>query len=112
VSSAWPTPRRSRSRRAGVTRAALRHHFGIRADLLIAVLDHLSDEIVRLTQDLQTGLLPLEARIKVIIRRLWTVYTIPSFLGASSDGVLYQTLRRHTRDIYRVSDRIGTLPST
>ena len=69
--------------------------------------------MLRLTRALPTGGLPLETRIRVIIRRYWTVYSSPTFLavlniflGAKSDDVLYAMLRRHTRDIYRINDQI------
>jgi AcrR family transcriptional regulator len=99
--------------RAGLSRGALQHQFGTRLDLLVAVIDYLSDEMLRLTEGLPASGLPLSERIDAILKKYWEIYAGPIFMavlhvfvGARSEPGVYKQLRNHISGIYRVNDRV------
>jgi AcrR family transcriptional regulator len=99
--------------RASLSRGALQHQFGTRLDLLFAVLDHLSDEMLRHTQRLPAAGLTLGERIDAILKKYWEIYSGPTFMavlhvfiGAGAEPGVYKKLRNHITDIYRINDRI------
>jgi AcrR family transcriptional regulator len=99
--------------RAGLSRGALQHQFGTRLDLLVAVIDYLSDEMLRLTEGLPASGLTLSERIDAILKKYWEIYAgsifmavLHVFIGARSEPGVYKHLRNHMADIYRVNDRV------
>lgn len=98
--------------RAGVSRGALQHQFHTRYDLLAAVGDQLTGDMLALSADLTTASLPLAARIDAAVNHYWTVYTGKTFLaildislGVKHDSRLLRPIRRHFENVYRASDK-------
>jgi AcrR family transcriptional regulator len=99
------------ARRAGVSRGALQHHFGTRYDLLTAVGDRLTVDMLALSEDLTARGRSPEARVRAAVRHYWSVYTGKTFLavlnihlGLKSDRGSVVRLRRHFANVYRGSD--------
>ena len=97
--------------RAGVSRGALQHQFGTRYELLAAVSDQLTQEMVTLAGKRQSRAATLEKRVEAIVILYWRVYSSPTFLavlnirfGLTNDSPLRARLSRHYGDIYRGSD--------
>jgi AcrR family transcriptional regulator len=63
--------------RAGVTRGAVQHHFGSRADLLIAVVDDLGLALSR-SKDIPSGL-PIAERVSQSVDQTWQLLRSPHF---------------------------------
>jgi AcrR family transcriptional regulator len=64
---------------ANVSRGALQHHFATKADLIVAVIDRVSEEL-NLRFDVESlRAAPLEARVAAIVDRYWDVFTGASF---------------------------------
>ena len=101
------------ARRAGVSRGALQHQFGTRYELLMAVSDRLTQDMMTLADQRRTReALPLDRRIKTIVMLYWRAYSSPTFLavlnirfGLTNDSPLRARLNRHYSDIYRSSDQ-------
>ena len=95
---------------AGVSRGALQHHFGSRYDLIAAVNDRLTNDMLALGEDLQAGTLPLARRVDAVIAHYLSVYTSPIYLAVLNmslgirDEPMRKRVRRHVADIYRKSD--------
>jgi len=68
---------------AEVSRGALQHHFATKADLIIAVIDRVSDELNLRFDVGSLAAAPLEERVAAIVDRYWDV-----FMGASFRAVL------------------------
>lgn len=64
---------------ANVSRGALQHHFATKADLIVAVIDRVSDELNLRFDVTALAAAPLEKRVAAIIDRYWEVFTGPSF---------------------------------
>jgi AcrR family transcriptional regulator len=68
--------------RAGVSRGALLHHYGSRADLMLAAVDHLGrqrvDELVRLAQ----AAAPRTGRIEWAVKEIWSTFQGPLFIAS------------------------------
>lgn len=99
------------ARRAGVSRGALQHQFGTRYQLLAAVSDQLTLNMLAVDRSLRAGG-RLEVRVRSALAHYWRVYTGPVFLavlnirfGATDDAPLNARLRRHFAGIDRSSDR-------
>ena len=95
---------------AGVSRGALQHHFSSRYDLIAAVNDRLTNDMLALGEDLQAGTLPLAKRIDAVIEHYLSVYTSPIYLAVLNmslgirDETMRKRVRRHVAEIYRKSD--------
>ena len=96
---------------AGVSRGALQHHFGARYDLIAAVNERLTNEMLALGDELSAEKLLLPARVDAVIRHYWSVYTSTTYLailnislGIRDDDPMRRRVRRHFLDIYRKSD--------
>ena len=63
--------------RAGVSRGAVQHHFGSRAELLIAVVDDLGLALSR-TKDIPSNL-PIGERVSRSIHQTWQLLRSPHF---------------------------------
>ena len=99
------------ARRAGVSRGALQHQFGTRYELLAAVSDQLTQDMVTLADKRQSRAATLDKRVEAIVTLYWRVYSSPTFLavlnirfGLTNDSPLRARLSRHYGDIYRGSD--------
>jgi AcrR family transcriptional regulator len=97
--------------RAGVSRGALQHQFGTRHDLLTAVGDQLTVDMLALSEDLSTRGQSVEARVRRAIDYYWSVYSGKTFLavlnihlGLKNDQGASSRLRRHFANAYRGSD--------
>jgi AcrR family transcriptional regulator len=67
------------AQQANVSRGALQHHFATKADLIVAVIDRVSEELnLRFDVDALAAA-PLEARVAAIVDRYWEVFTGASF---------------------------------
>jgi AcrR family transcriptional regulator len=68
--------------RAGVSRGALLHHYGSRADLMVAAVEHLcrqrAAEVLALVQEAA----PKRGRVAWAVRVLWRTFDGPLFLAA------------------------------
>jgi AcrR family transcriptional regulator len=64
---------------ADVSRGALQHHFATKADLIIAVIDRVSDELNLRFDVGSLAAAPLEERVAAIVDRYWDVFMGPSF---------------------------------
>jgi AcrR family transcriptional regulator len=67
------------AQQANVSRGALQHHFATKADLIVAVIDRVSDELNLRFDVASLASAPLEARVAAIVDRYWDVFTGPSF---------------------------------
>ncbi len=88
--------------RAGVTRGALQYHFSSRADLDVAVIDHVMTEFNFRVDTRELAPKPLETRVDALIDAYWKAFTGPMFraalniwLGVVSDPPLAQRLQDH-----------------
>lgn len=89
------------AQQANVSRGALQHHFATKADLIVAVIDRVSEELnLRFDVD-SLAAAPLEARVAAIVNRYWEVFTGPSFravlgisLGIAGEPALAARLSR------------------
>jgi AcrR family transcriptional regulator len=98
------------AREAGVSRGALQHQFGTRYELLAAVSDRLTEEMLAVDRRLRAGG-SLERRVHAALMHYWRVYSGPAFLavlnirfGATGEAPLSARLRRHYAGIDRGSD--------
>jgi AcrR family transcriptional regulator len=96
---------------AGVSRGALQHHFKTRYDLITAVNDKLTTDMLALGETFDAAKLSLRLRVEKIIAHYWTVYTSPAYLailnislGIQDDETMRRRVRRLLVDIYRRSD--------
>jgi AcrR family transcriptional regulator len=64
---------------ANVSRGALQHHFATKADLIVAVIDRVSDELNLRFDVASLAAAPLEQRVAAIVDRYWEVFTGPWF---------------------------------
>jgi AcrR family transcriptional regulator len=64
---------------ANVSRGALQHHFATKTDLIVAVIDRVSEELNLRFDVASLAAAPLEARVAAIVDRYWEVFTGPSF---------------------------------
>lgn len=69
-------------RRASCTTGAMQHHFGSKGDLLIAVLDRVTEEFLAKYATFETlqGM-PLEARCRFVLDGLWELYSSPRYVA-------------------------------
>jgi AcrR family transcriptional regulator len=67
------------AQQANVSRGALQHHFATKADLIVAVIDRVSEELNLRFDVASLAAAPLEARVAAIVDRYWEVFTGPSF---------------------------------
>jgi AcrR family transcriptional regulator len=67
------------AQQANVSRGALQHHFATKADLIVAVIDRVSEELNLRFDVASLAAAPLEARVAAIVDRYWDVFTGPSF---------------------------------
>ena len=98
--------------RAGVSRGALQHHFGTRHDLLMAVGDRLTVDMLALGEEPKGRDRPLEARVERAIHYYWGIYSGRTFLavlnihlGLKNEEGADDRLRRHFANAYRGSDQ-------
>jgi len=98
--------------RAGVSRGALQHQFGTRHDLLTAVGDQLTADMLALSEDLSARGQSLDGRVRRAIDYYWGVYSGKTFLavlnihlGLKNDQGASSRLRRHFANAYRGSDQ-------
>jgi len=68
---------------ANVSRGALQHHFATKSDLIVAVIDRVSEELNLQFDVASLAAAPLEERVAAIVDRYWDV-----FMGASFRAVL------------------------
>lgn len=69
-------------RRASCTTGAMQHHFGSKGDLLIAVLDRVTEEFLAKYASFETlGGLSLEARCHFVLDGLWELYSSPRYVA-------------------------------
>jgi AcrR family transcriptional regulator len=85
--------------RAGVSRGALLHHFGSRAELILAAVDHLARERIALLVDIAKAPPPREQRTEWAVEILWSTFEGPLFAAslelwqaARADGDLLAAL--------------------
>lgn len=85
--------------RAGVSRGAVQHHFGTRAELLLAVISDFSPAYLRKIDSSNNS--SLEARVDAVIDHFWKLYqhkqaiaVFHIWLGARSDPELQPILSR------------------
>lgn len=85
--------------RAGVSRGALLHHYGSRAELIIAALDHLTRERISEVLAAARAAPPRSRRVDWAIRTLWSTFEGPLFaaslelwLAARNDAELLASL--------------------
>ena len=85
--------------RAGVSRGALLHHFGSRAELILAAVEHLARERIVVLIDLAQGHPPDLKRVEWAVKVLWSTFEGPLFaaslelwLAARSDADLLEAL--------------------
>jgi AcrR family transcriptional regulator len=64
---------------AKVSRGALQHHFATKADLIVAVIDRVSEELNLRFDVAALGTAPLARRVAAIVDRYWAVFMGPSF---------------------------------
>jgi AcrR family transcriptional regulator len=67
------------AQQANVSRGALQHHFATKGDLIVAVIDRVSEELNLRFDVASLAAAPLEARVAAIVDRYWDVFTGPSF---------------------------------
>jgi AcrR family transcriptional regulator len=67
------------AQQANVSRGALQHHFATKADLIVAVIDRVSEELNLRFDVASLAAAPLEARVAAIVDRYWDVFTGASF---------------------------------
>lgn len=87
--------------RARVSRGALQHHFATKADLIIAVIDRVSDDLNFRFDITALAAAPLERRVAAIVDRYWSVFTGAPFravmnisLGIAGEPLLAERLSR------------------
>ena len=73
------TPRHADREHAKVSRGALQHHFASKADLIVAVIDRVSEELNLRFDVAALAAEPLEQRVAAIVDRYWDVFMGPSF---------------------------------
>lgn len=88
--------------RARVSRGALQYHFASRADLDLAVIDHVMTELNFRVDAHALALLPLEDRVEKLIETYWRSFTGPLFraalniwLGVINDPPVARRLQDH-----------------
>ncbi len=95
---------------AGVSRGALQHQFKSRYDLVAAVNDHLTRDMLALGRNPAVATRPMPERIDAVIGHYLSVYSSPAYLAilnlslAVRDAGLRRRMRRHVANIYRKSD--------
>jgi AcrR family transcriptional regulator len=95
---------------AGVSRGALQHHFATRYELIAAVNDQLTNDMVALGEELEAANLPLARRVDAVVERYLSVYTSPTYLAILNislgirDDTMRRRVRRHVVDVFRKSD--------
>ncbi len=69
-------------RRANCTTGAMQHHFGSKGDLLIAVLDRVTEEFLSKYASFETlhGL-SIEERCRFVLDGLWELYSSPRYIA-------------------------------
>jgi AcrR family transcriptional regulator len=67
------------AQQANVSRGALQHHFATKTDLIVAVIDRVSEELNLRFDVASLAAAPLETRVAAIVDRYWDVFTGPSF---------------------------------
>ncbi len=96
--------------RAGVSRGAVQHHFGTRAELLLAVISDFSPDYLRPIEPAPHA--ALEARVDAVIDHFWLLYqhkqaiaVFHIWLGAQSDPelqpILSKTMQRFEHEVDR-----------
>lgn len=90
--------------RAGVSRGALLHHYGSRAELMVAAIDYVSRERIAAVLLLAQSAPPRHRRVSWAVRELWSTFDGPLFtaaqelwLAARNDPELLATLLPHER---------------
>ncbi|WP_161634652.1 TetR/AcrR family transcriptional regulator [Microvirga flocculans] len=81
--------------RAGVSRGLMTHHFPTKRDLLVAVVEHLSEQMIASFKDDFEHDMPSGIRAEIIVDRIWALYSsniyralIQIHVGASVDPAL------------------------
>jgi len=69
---------------ANVSRGALQHHFATKADLIVAVIDRVSEELNLRFDVAALGAAPLAERVAAIVDGYWGVFMGPSFRAVLS----------------------------
>ncbi|HEV8020932.1 MAG TPA: TetR/AcrR family transcriptional regulator [Candidatus Lustribacter sp.] len=94
---------------AKVSRGALQHHFATKADLIVAVIDRVSEELNLRFDVAALAAAPLDARVAAIVDRYWEVFTGKTFravlgisLGIAGEPALAKRLA-HNLDLARES---------
>jgi AcrR family transcriptional regulator len=98
--------------RAGISRGALSHQFATKADLLVAVVDHLVERFLERFA-IEDGRRPLAARVEQIVDRAWAIYGSDDYLamlnvvfGAVGDTQLTARLQERFARIERELPRV------
>ena len=99
------------AKRASISRGALQHQFATRFDLLVAVSDRVTSEMLAINEELWVRGALLEDRVDEVIHRYWSAYTSATFFvmldiyfGTRGEPKLHDSLRRHLTGIDRGSD--------
>lgn len=69
-------------KRAGVSRGGLLHHYSSRNDLILAAVEHLTEERIGATIDTLRGEPPEDRRLDYAIRVLWSTFQGPLYAAA------------------------------
>lgn len=98
--------------RAKVTRGALQYHFASRAELDVAVIDHVAQELNFRIDAEALATRPLEERVRAVIGKYWHIFTSPTFraalhiwLSVTSDQALAKRLQEHLDGVKDAIDK-------
>ena len=95
---------------AGISRGAMQHHFSSKNELLLAVVDNLSERILGPLPPQAVKGAPIENQVEIIVDRYWKSFSDDLFpavtdiwMGSRKDPKLFNRINNHLQSVFTSS---------